>query len=212
MDTARLTDGYIKFNCHLTTEKLVIPAELYIPLNHWREELWLECFIGAYPDGIGYGNISVRMPQSNQFYISGTATGGIPELDQIHYPLVERCDTAQNAIWCRGLIKASAESMSHSAIYNASPETGAVVHIHNRELWQKYLDILPTTNKNVEYGTPEMAYEIDRIMMSPETLRKKVFVMGGHEEGIIAFGKTVEEAARTILRLKEEKELDNSAI
>ena len=202
MDTARLTDGYIKFNCHLTTEKLVIPSELYIPLNHWREELWLECLIGAYPDGVGYGNISVRVPQSNQFYISGTATGGIPELDQIHYPLVERCDPAQSSIWCRGLIKASAESMSHAAIYNASPEIGAVVHIHSPELWQKYLDILPTTDKKVEYGTPEMAYEIDRIMKSPETLQKKIFVMGGHTEGIIAFGKTVEDAALTILALR----------
>jgi ribulose-5-phosphate 4-epimerase/fuculose-1-phosphate aldolase len=92
--------------------------------------------------------------------------------------------------------------MSHAAIYNASPETGAVVHIHSRELWQKYLDILPTTDKKVEYGTPEMSYEIDRIMKSPEILNKKVFVMGGHEEGIIAFGKTVEEAAMAIFALR----------
>lgn len=202
MNTAQPIDGSIKFNCHLTTEKLVIPSELFIPLNHWREELWLKCLIGAYPDGIGYGNISVRLPHSNQFYISGTATGGLPELDQIHYPLVEQCDTAQNTIWCRGLIKASAESMSHAAIYVSNPEIGGVVHIHDRQLWEKYLDVLPTTNKKVEYGTPEMAYEISRIMTLPETLNKKVFVMGGHEEGIIAFGKTVEEAALIILELR----------
>src|SRR5665647_1358446 len=146
MNTALPQDGYIKFDCHISTEKLNIPSELFAPLNFWRDELWLKCLIGAYPNGIGYGNISVRVPQSNQFYISGTATGGIPELDQIHYPLVDRCDPAQNSIWCRGLIKASAESMSHAAIYNASPETGAVVHIHSRELWQKYIDILPTTD------------------------------------------------------------------
>ena len=166
--------------------------------------MWQKSFIGAYPDGIGYGNISIRVPQSDQFYISGTATGGIPELDQIHYPLVERCDLLQNAVWCRGVVKASAESMSHAAIYSCSSDIGAVVHIHNRELWQKYLDILPATAKEIEYGTPDMAFEIIRLMNLPETQQKKVFVMGGHMDGIISFGKTVEEAARKMLELQED--------
>jgi L-ribulose-5-phosphate 4-epimerase len=202
MNTAPLLDGYIKFDCHLTNEKIAIPPELFVPLNFWRDELWHICFIGAYPDGIGYGNISIRVPQTNQFYISGSATGGIPELDQIHYPLVERCDPSLNAIWCRGLIKASAESMSHAAVYAANLEVGAVVHIHNLDLWEKYLDVLPTTSKEITYGTPEMAYEISKIMTLPETISKKVFVMGGHKEGIIAFGKTIEEAALTVLALR----------
>jgi L-ribulose-5-phosphate 4-epimerase len=207
MNTTHPAEGYIKFDCHLTTEKITIPEELFTPLNYWRDELWLKCLIGAYPNGIGYGNISVRVPQSDQFYISGSATGGIPDLEQIHYPLVEKCNAALNTIWCRGLIKASAESMSHAAIYSADPEIGAVVHIHNRKLWDKYIDVITTTDMHVEYGTPEMAYEIARIMTLPETIHNKVFVMGGHEEGIISFGKTVEEAARAILKLVEE---DNS--
>ena len=202
MNTALPLDGSIKFTCYHTTERMVIPSDLFDPLNNWRNELWLKCLIGAYPDGIGYGNISVRIPHSEQFYISGTSTGGIPELDQIHYPLVERCDPDLNTIWCRGLIKASAESMSHGAIYSSNAEVGAVVHIHNRQLWEKLIDVLPTTAKEVEYGTPEMAFEIRRIMTLPETLNQKVFVMGGHEEGIISFGKTVEEAALIILALE----------
>ena len=202
MNTTQPQEGYVKFNCHHVTEKIAVPLALFIPLNNQRNELWLKCLIGAYPDGVGYGNISVRIPQSDQFYISGTATGGIPELDQIHYPLVEKCDPAQNSIWCRGLIRASSESMSHSAIYSANPEVGAVVHIHNRQLWEKYLNVLPTTAKEVEYGTPEMAYEIGRIMKLPETLNKKVIVMGGHQEGIVSFGRTVEEAALAILALE----------
>ena len=202
MNTTQPQDGSLKFDCHLTTEKIVIPSELFDPLNYWRDELWSKCFIGAYPDGIGYGNISIRIPNTDQFYISGTATGGIPELNQLHYPLVERCNSLLNAIWCRGLIKASAESMSHAAIYAASTEVGAVVHIHNLQLWEKYLDVLPTTDRTIEYGTPEMAFEISKIMMIPETLDKKVFVMGGHKEGIIAFGRTMEEAAFTILALR----------
>lgn len=202
MNTTQPQDGSLKFHCHLTTEKIVIPPELFDPLNHWREELWDKCLIGAYPDGIGYGNISIRVPNTDQFYISGTATGGIPELEQLHYPLVERCNPLLNAIWCRGLIKASAESMSHGAIYAASTEVGAVVHIHNLQLWETYLNVLPTTPKEIEYGTPEMALEISKIMTLTETLDRKVFVMSGHKEGIIAFGKTIEEAALTILALR----------
>lgn len=201
MNSAQPQDGSIKFECHIKTEKILIPSELFIPLNFWRGELWSKCLIGAYPDGIGYGNISVRLPQTNQFYISGTATGGIPELDQLHYPLVEQCNSLLNAIWCRGLIKASAESMSHAAIYSANAKVEAVVHIHNLQLWEKYIDVLPTTSKKIEYGTPEMAFEISKIMTMPETLKNKVFVMGGHKEGLISFGKTIKEAALVILAL-----------
>ena len=201
MNHVQPQDGSVKFDCHLTKEKIVIPPGLFNPLNFWRSELWLKSLIGAYPDGIGYGNISVRLPQSDQFYISGTATGGIPELDQIHYPLVEKCSLQRNKVWCHGLISASAESMSHAAVYAADKEIGAVVHIHNRPLWEKYLNILPTTDIKVEYGTPEMGYEIVRIMSLETTRNKKVFVMGGHEEGIISFGKTIEEAVMIILNM-----------
>jgi ribulose-5-phosphate 4-epimerase/fuculose-1-phosphate aldolase len=203
MNTTSPSEGYLKFGCHFSNEKIKIPSELFVPLNFWRENLWNKCLIGAYQDGIGYGNISVRLPLSNQFYISGTATGGIPELAPVHYSLVERCNPEQNAIWCRGLIKASAESMSHSAIYVADAEVGAIVHIHNLQLWEKYLDVLPTTSKDIEYGTPGMAFEISKIMVLPETIHNKVFVMGGHKEGLISFGKTVEEAAFAILALIE---------
>jgi len=197
----RAQEGSIKFNCHLITEEIIIPAELFNPLNHWRNVLWGKTLIGCYPDGIGYGNISVRLPESDQFYISGTSTGGIPILNQSHYSLVERYDPERNALWCRGMIKASAESMSHAAVYLANPDADAVVHIHHRKLWEKYLGKLPTTDLKVEYGTPGMAREIERIVALPETLHKKNIVMGGHEEGIIAFGKTIKEAAMVVLKL-----------
>jgi L-ribulose-5-phosphate 4-epimerase len=203
MDTAQPHEGYIKFNCHFTNELTRIPTELFNPLNYWRNELWSKCLIGAYPNGTGYGNISVRIPKTEKFYISGTATGGIPELDLFHYPLVDCCVPELNAIWCRGLIKASAESMSHAAIYAANSEVGAVVHIHNRQLWENLIDVLPTTSRSVDYGTPEMAFEIRRIMTVPQTLSNKVFVMGGHEEGIISFGKSVGEAALILMALAE---------
>jgi L-ribulose-5-phosphate 4-epimerase len=201
MNSTQPEDGYIKFTCHMIPERIEIPDSLFTPLNLWREEMWQRSFIGAYPDGVGYGNISIRIPNSEQFYISGSGSGGIPELDQIHYPLVEKCDLAQNTVWCRGVVNASSESMSHAAIYSCNDGIGAVVHIHSRKLWEKYLDLLPTTSREVEYGTQGMGYEIIRLMGLPETQEKKVFVMGGHAEGIVSFGKTVEEAVRILLAL-----------
>jgi ribulose-5-phosphate 4-epimerase/fuculose-1-phosphate aldolase len=198
------SDGYIKYDCQLIQEKMTIPLELFEPLNYWRNILWDKGLIGAYPDGIGFGNISVRIPGTEQFCISGTATGSLPKLDSSHYALVEQCDPSRNSLSCRGQIRASAESMSHFAIYNSLPDAQAVVHIHNRPLWEKYLGVLPTTSPEVEYGTPAMAAEITRILSLPETLQKKVIIMGGHEEGIIAFGKTVEEAAMIVLALQED--------
>ena len=195
------TEGSLKFTCHRSPGAIGIPGELFEVLNHWRQVMWEKNLIGIYPDGIGYGNISVRIPGSNQFCISGTATGGLNELTMDDYALVERCDPDLNTVWCRGQINASAESMSHAAIYNTIPWAAAVVHIHNRPLWDKYLNLLPTTSTEVEYGTTAMAGEITRILSLPETLQKKVMVMGGHEEGIISFGQTLEEAASLILNL-----------
>lgn len=196
-------EGYIKFRCEFAKERIAIPKELFEPLNDWRNFLRRKGWIGSYPDGIGFGNISIRNPGSKLFFISGSATGNLPELTTEHYALVEKCDPAKNWIWCKGLIKASAESMSHFTIYDSIPEADAVVHIHNRVLWEKYIDLLPATAKEVSYGTPEMAYEIERVLKLPETQLKRVVVMGGHEEGIISFGKTVEEAVKAMMELED---------
>jgi len=194
-------EGSLKFTCHRSPGEIGLRDELFEALNHWRQVMWEKGLIGVYPDGIGYGNISVRLPGGNRFCISGTATGGLPELTRDHYAVVERCDVENNTVWCRGTIKASAESMSHSAFYSSLPAVMAVVHIHNYPLWDRYLGILPTTSPEVEYGTPTMANEITRILTLPKTLQKKVIIMGGHEEGIFAFGKTIEEAVSLILAL-----------
>ena len=201
MSPTHPSEGYLKFTCHRSPGAIGIPDELFDSLNHWRRVMRQKELIGIYPDGIGYGNISVRILGSNHFCISGTATGGLEDLNIEHYALVERCDPDLNTVWCRGQINASAESMSHAAIYNTIPWSAAVVHIHNRPLWDKYLNLLPTTSTEVEYGTPAMAAEITRILSLPETLQQKIIIMGGHEEGIISFGQTLEEATSLILAL-----------
>jgi len=200
MITKGSEEGYIKFTCNIEEEEIDIPREIFNSLNYWRNILRVKGWIGTYPDGIGFGNISVRIPGTNQFYITGSATGSIPALGHNHYSLVEDCDIQKNTIWCRGLTRASSESMSHFVIYKSVPEAGAVVHIHNLLLWKKYLDILPTTEKKVTYGTPEMAFEIERALKEPSD--SNVIVMGGHREGIISYSDTIANASELLIKLE----------
>ena len=99
--------------------------------------------IGMYPDGIGFGNISIRCNE-NTFLISGTATGGIIDLDNSHYALVTDYNLTTNSLTCKGSINASSESLTHALIYESSPSTNAVIHIHNLALWKKLMHEVPT--------------------------------------------------------------------
>lgn len=197
-----MDEGYIKFKCNWIKEKSIKKTDI-VELNFWRKKFFKLGLIGMYSNGIGYGNISIRY--KNRFIISGTATGGLKELDEQNYSLVTDYNFKNNSLNCSGEVKASSESLSHAAVYETYAEIGAVIHIHNLELWQKLLYKVPTTNKNITYGTPEMAAEIKRLFTETDIKNKKILCMAGHEEGIISFGKSIEEAAEVLLQFFDKK-------
>lgn len=168
-------------------------------INEWRQKLHHLGLIGIC-DGIGFGNISIR-ERSNNFIISGSGTGGLDQLNENHYCLVEDYDFAKNSLTCRGPIKASSESLSHAIIYEGAPETNAVIHIHNLKLWEKLMDQVPTTDKNAEFGTLKMVDEIKKILERLNAGDNKILVMGGHEGGIVSWGKTLDEAGDILLNI-----------
>lgn len=192
-----MDEGYIKFNCERIPSN-DIPLDKVSVLNAWRKIMYDKGLIGMYPNGIGFGNISIRH-DDNSFLISGSATGGIPNLDASHYSLVTDYDLSSNSLICKGQINASSESLTHAMIYENSPSTNAVIHIHNLEIWKRLMNEVPTSNEQVPYGTPEMAKEIKRLFIETDLNREKIIVMAGHEEGIISFGKDLEEAANVLL-------------
>lgn len=192
-----MDEGYIKFNCERIPSD-DIPLDKVAALNMYREIMYNKGLIGMYPDGIGFGNISIRCDE-NTFLISGTATGGIPVLDKSHYSLVTNYNLQTNRLICKGPINASSESLTHALIYESSPSTNAVIHIHNLALWNQLMHKVPTSDNLVPYGTPEMAKEIKRLFEETSLSNEKIMVMGGHEEGIISFGKNLEEAANVLL-------------
>jgi ribulose-5-phosphate 4-epimerase/fuculose-1-phosphate aldolase len=179
---------------------MALPDDQIDPINSWRERMFRLRLIGSYSNGIGYGNISARN-NSNSFVISGSGTGGLPTLGSEHYTLVHDYDLKNNSLCCSGPIMASSESLSHAVIYDCSPETNAVIHIHNKFLWNAHLHKLPSTDIDVAYGTPDMADEIIRLFRETDVSNIKKIIMGGHQEGIIVFGNSPDEAGRLILEM-----------
>jgi len=191
-------EGYIKFNTNWT--KGPSPSWHKIQtLSDWRQRMHEVGLIGAHPDGIGFGNISVRDNPPEQFLITGSMTGHIKELGPEHFTRIQEYDFEQNRVSCFGPVTASSETMTHAAFYSASRSIGAVIHIHNSYLWNTYCNLLPTTSPNVTYGTPEMAYEIMRLLKSKDRPSKQLVIMGGHEDGVMAYGNSLGHAASILL-------------
>jgi ribulose-5-phosphate 4-epimerase/fuculose-1-phosphate aldolase len=192
-----MDEGYIKFNCNWIPSD-DIPSDKVAELNEWREILYKKGWIGMYPGGIGFGNISMRCDEK-KFLISGTATGGLAALDESHYSLVTDYNLSTNSVTCEGPLKASSESLTHALIYECAEAANAVIHIHNLELWKRLMHRVPTSREAISYGTPEMANEIKRLFDETALSKEKVMVMGGHREGIISFGKDLEEAGSILI-------------
>ena len=191
-----IDEGYIKYQCYWTNQASVSSTEIR-ELNFWRERLYKLGLIGIYPNGIGFGNLSIR--DGNTIIISGTQTGGLSKLTAQHYTRVIDFDWEKNTVTCIGEIQASSETLTHGAVYTANPEINAVIHVHHLQLWQKLMDQVSTTHRNCAFGTPEMAREIIRLCQETEAKNQQIIIMSGHKEGIITFGKDLAEAGNILL-------------
>lgn len=191
-----IDEGYIKYNINWINEPLKIPVPNQ--LMEWRDKMHELKQIGHYADiNIGYGNISII--SDGGFLISGTQTGDVYPIKPEDFTLVTDYNIQANSVTCKGEIKASSESMTHAAVYEADKSINAIIHIHNEKLWSALMDKVPTTKKDVPYGTPEMANEIFRLFQETNVHEEKIIVMAGHDEGIISFGKNLNEAGKVLL-------------
>lgn len=203
-----IDEGYIKYRIHWqssTSIDAAIFADEITTLNYWRMKMYAQNWIGFDSKlKVGFGNISVRTSptakvQQGKFLISGTQTGHLSELTPQHYSLVTKYNIETNELWCEGAVKASSESLTHAAVYELNEDYQAVIHIHCKEMWLKLLHKVPTTAATVPYGTPEMAYEIQRLYRDCNLAESKIVAMAGHEDGIIAFGRDLKEAAEILI-------------
>jgi ribulose-5-phosphate 4-epimerase/fuculose-1-phosphate aldolase len=167
-------------------------------LNAYRRKLLDLHLIGVDPNGIGFGNLSVRDGATDNFYITGSATGGLPELTLVDCAKVVAYDFEKNRVRYEGSALPSSESLTHAAVYKSDATAGAVIHCHDSKLWAAAMNRVPTTSKAAEYGTREMADQI--IQLLTRTDAPKMVVMAGHEGGILTFGENLEEAFAVLMR------------
>jgi ribulose-5-phosphate 4-epimerase/fuculose-1-phosphate aldolase len=150
-------------------------------------------------DGFAYGNISIRADVG--FVISGTQTGGNPGLSPRDLAWVQDFDPAQNRLKATGPARPSSEAMTHGQIYRASLAANAVIHAHSGLIWRQAQKLrLALTSPEVGYGTPEMAAEVERLLVSAPG-DGGVFAMGGHEDGVVAYAANMDTAGRLMLDL-----------
>lgn len=179
------------------------------PLLAWRRLLHQLGLIGQQPQrygGLGFGNVSVRLaarharPGARPFLITGTQTGGPERLLLEQLCIVTGYALEENTVHSRGPVRPSSEALTHAAIYALSPRIGAVLHVHTPLLWSQATALaLPQTPADVAYGTVAMARAVKRLHRANRRPSSRVWVMGGHEDGVIAWGRDLDRAGAALL-------------
>ena len=209
-------EGVIQFELDHLNQRLTdgpggLPSldEPFCSLVAWREILARSGLVGQDPElyeGYGYGNASVRVGRRSAgrgrrtFLITGTQTSGKRQLRLADCALVERWNTGGNRVSSRGNTRPSSEALSHAAVYDVAPQARAVLHAHSPVLWRHARTLrLPITDPAAANGTPQMAAAIGRCCAEGWFAERRILAMGGHEDGVLAFGRTVEEAGVTLI-------------
>lgn len=187
------------------------PQKFVEELNAWRQTLHKNRLVGLDPDryeGKGYGNLSLRIAplgvpvHRRSFVITGTQTGRWENLSSEHFTLVQEYDPSQNLIVSQGPIEPSSEALSHGALYDLDDALSAVFHVHCPQIWRQAKALgLPVTRESVPYGTPAMAEEIGRLFAETQVRKIQFFAMGGHEDGVVSFARTADQAGDQLLKI-----------
>lgn len=203
-------EGVIKFRLQFA-RRPPLPESAVGHINRWRRRLHDAHLIGKDPrryGGFGFGNISGRvgpwnaLPHLRRFLITGSQTGGEADLGSEHYALVMEAHPDRNLIVAEGPLRPSSESMTHAALYAHDARIRVVMHVHAPVLWRMASVLgLPETGADIQYGSPEMAREVCRLATEMGTQACGVFAMGGHQDGLVAYGATAEEPGEQLLAL-----------
>ena len=103
---------YVKFTYQCARPDIA-PLEAIAELNACRRKLLELRLIGVDSNGVGFGNLSVRDGVSRNFHITGSATGGSPELTPTDCVRVVAYDFAKNWLRYEGAAIPSSESLTH---------------------------------------------------------------------------------------------------
>lgn len=195
-----IDDGIIKYDRSNFSQSGPLSPLEYSDLEYWRKKLYQMNLIGEYPEvNIGFGNMSTVKDYSQyfkskepQFVITGTQTGKFAELSGEHYTRVLDYNIEELKIKMMGSIEASSEALTHAAIYSSNSQIKAVFHIHSDSIWKNMIkDRCDFTAADIPYGTVEMARATQACIKGKNA---GYFCMHGHDDGVVIYGKSLEEA------------------
>lgn len=203
------TEGIIRYEKTFFSYPSPLTFDEIAQVEKWREKLFEHHLIGFdSKNQVGFGNISIKAhfekyPPTHcpQFIISGSQTGHISQLTPNEYVRILDYNLDQFSLVHSGLIDASSESLTHASIYSAHSKIGAVIHSHHAKLWNALiLSEYDCISKEIEYGTPELAKAVKKIIKSS----CGTFVTKGHEDGIFVYAESIDLAGEIMMKLFHE--------
>lgn len=207
-------EGVIKYQLDWEQAPAIDPFD-FSALTRWHQCFKQAGILGQDPEryeGYGFGNISERLNQYS-FLISGTQTGHLDALRPQDYAVVIRAVIEENRIISQGPVKPSSEALTHAAVYALDPDIRFVFHVHSPGIWRAREKMnLPETAADTPYGTPEMAGEVKRLFDAGALTETSVFAMAGHEDGIVGFGRTADEAGDGLMQVLGQSPLTGKSL
>ena len=189
-------EGVIQFSYCLAAPSAELPDDLVQPLLAWRTVLRRLELIGQARErygGLGYGNVSRRVPGAAQgFVITASQTSGIADAGIEQLVWVRRWDLGRFQVEAEGALPPSSETLTHAMLYAGDPQVSWVLHGHCPDIWRGAEAMgLAAIGADVGYGSTQMAEAVSALLRTHRT-RPLVFVTLGHEDGVFACGGSAE--------------------
>lgn len=148
-------------------------------------------------DGGFAGNMSFR---NNRGFVitAGGVSKGI--LTPKNFVQVLTCNMDVKKVWAEGELEPSSETFMHYIIYRERPDVNAVIHVHDDLVLENAKKLgIAVTGKEEPYGTPELAYEVQKVLNHENYIAIK-------KHGVISLGKSLWEAGNIIITMHREAE------
>jgi hypothetical protein len=85
-------------------------------------------------------------------------------------------------------------------VYFQNNTVQAVIHVHCPAIWKNTHTLqLAHTAADIAYGTPAMANAVTQLFKTQQWQQTAVFTLLGHEDGVIAFGNSLMQAAQLLI-------------
>lgn len=180
-------------------------SKVAVKIESIRKKLYSRKYIGTDNTGQSYGNISMKLSNSNIFVISSTQTGFKTTTSLNDYSLIFDYDLEQFTTKAFGLKEPSSETLTHACVYDCDNSISAIIHIHDFRLWEKMINsCCHNVTAEVPYGTAEMTIETRKIVNDRNRKdQNDIFAMAGHHGGIVSYGCNLNDAYDNIISIEK---------